>query len=138
MTSHLNSKPTAKIAQKLESIYVADSMPVDAKCIWDTVNDFNTVLPAEAKWHGMLVFIIYESKWFIYDKIADILNPLLVNGIIAPGKVQIWKAPGNSNLSILETNDVVEGFIENTFVKGTYQSGDVSLLSSYSIWENTM
>ena len=145
MPSHLTSKPEANVAQKLESVYVADSMPLDAKTIWDSFADFNTKLPADAKWHGMLVFIVDENKWFMYDKTSDELQAILINNlqatlinnVIPAGKLQVWKAPGNLNIDVIEANDVVEGFIEGAFVKGTYNSGDTSLLASYYIWDST-
>lgn len=137
MPSHLTSNPEAKVAQKLESVYVADSMPLDAKTIWDSFADFNTKLPADAKWHGMLVFIVNENKWFMYDKTSDELQAILINNVIPAGKLQVWKAPGNVNIDVIEADDVVEGFIEGTFVKGTYNSGDTSLLASYYIWDST-
>jgi hypothetical protein len=105
----------------------------------DSIASFNTKLPAGSKWNGMLVYVNDIGSWHTYNLALNKLEPLntgsnqSTNNVVPNDKLLIWKAPGNDNLAIIETNDIVEGFIESSFVKATYVAGDPTLLASYSL-----
>lgn len=53
--------------------------------------------------------------------------------IYAPGQLQIFKANGNTNESLLEVGDFVIGIVAGQLIRGTYLGGDVNALESYNI-----
>jgi uncharacterized surface protein with fasciclin (FAS1) repeats len=122
-----------KIAQTTESIFVSDALPLDIKMFAPNIAAFNT-LPADSKWNGMLVYLEDAGTWNKYDKPNNTL--VLFQSCIMPNGIRlIWKYPGNVNTSILETNDIVEGFIENRFMKARYNTGNKDAVASYTIVE---
>jgi hypothetical protein len=134
MSSHLSSKPNSIVSQSVSSVYLADSLPLDAKTIWQSFESFNNDFPLNAKWNGMQVFIIDEDKWFTYNKQTNTLKQL-ASQEVGYKTLHIWKHPNNTNNTAIEINDVVHGFVENRFIKGKYLGGDADLVASYDIWE---
>jgi hypothetical protein len=127
------------ISQTASPKFLMDALPYDIKMWADSIESFNTKLPAGSKWNGMLVYVNDIGSWHTYNLALNKLEPLntgsnqSTNNVVPNDKLLIWKAPGNDNLAIIETNDIVEGFIESSFVKATYVAGDPTLLASYSL-----
>ncbi|MCC9016492.1 MULTISPECIES: hypothetical protein [Flavobacterium] len=58
---------------------------------------------------------------------------------IKTGELSIFKHPNNTDQTkeyILEINDLVQGFVEKTWINGYYIGGDISLLESFSVNTN--
>lgn len=127
-------RQTPKTSQTFQSVYVSNAAPLDNKMMFQNVDLFNS-MPNKSKWHGMLVFIVSLNAWHTYDKPTNKLIEFSTALIVPNGVRLIWKYPGNLNNSILEHNDIIEGFIENRFMKARYISGDANLVSSYIIVE---
>lgn len=58
---------------------------------------------------------------------------------IRAGELSVFKHPNNTDLTkeyTLEINDLVQGFVEETWINGYYIGGDISLLESFSVNTN--
>ncbi|BFM41745.1 hypothetical protein CFS9_03860 [Flavobacterium sp. CFS9] len=58
---------------------------------------------------------------------------------IRTGELSVFKHPNNTDVTkeyTLEINDLVQGFVEKTWINGYYIGGDTNLLESFSVNTN--
>lgn len=54
--------------------------------------------------------------------------------IYAPGQLQVFKRNENENEAVAEPNDYCKGIVENIYIEGLYNGGDIALLTSFTIF----